>query len=280
MKQAVSSDLLLYTDDSCLVFQHKHVIEIDTHLNSDFSNLCEWFLDNKLSIHFGLGKTKSILFGTKRNLRKVGELNITYQGIDIKQNFQVTYLGCILDETMSGEPMAYKTIKKINSTLDYLFRKNHFLTPRLRRLLCNALIQPQFDYGCAAWYPNLNKKMKNKIQTTQNKCVRFCLNLDKTAHISQNEFEKLNWLPISNRINQWVLSTTFKFVNNIGPNYLNEVFRWAAESNRTLRNDHRKLKHPFRKTSAGQNSLSVLGPSKWYKSLQERVITLTLSSMI
>ena len=49
MKQAVSSDLLLYADDSCLVFQLKHVTEIETHLNNDFSKLCEWFLDNKLS---------------------------------------------------------------------------------------------------------------------------------------------------------------------------------------------------------------------------------------
>ena len=42
----------------------------------------EQFLDNKLSIHFGEDKTKSILFGTKRILRKVGKLNITYQGIN------------------------------------------------------------------------------------------------------------------------------------------------------------------------------------------------------
>ena len=61
------------------------------------------------------------------------------------------------------------------------------------------------------------------------------------------------------------LSTTFKFVNDMGPNYLNEVFQWAAESNRTLRNDYLKLKHPFRKTTAGQNSLSFLGLSKWNK---------------
>ena len=106
MKQAVSSNLLLYADDSCLVFQHKHVTKIETHLNNDFSNLCELFLDNKLSIHFGENKTKSILFGTKLNLRKTGKLNIPYQSIDIKQNSQITYLGYILDETMSGETMA------------------------------------------------------------------------------------------------------------------------------------------------------------------------------
>ena len=123
MKQAVSSDLLLYADDSCLIFQHKHETEIEKHLNKDFSNLCEWFLDNKLSIHFGEDKTKSILFGSKRKLKKVGKLNITYQGTDIKPYSQVTYLGCILDEAMSGEPVAYKTIQKINSRLNYLFRK-------------------------------------------------------------------------------------------------------------------------------------------------------------
>ena len=40
MKQAVSSDLLLYADDSYLIFQHKHVIKIEKHLNNDFSNRC------------------------------------------------------------------------------------------------------------------------------------------------------------------------------------------------------------------------------------------------
>ena len=138
MKQAVSSDLLLYADDSCLVFQHEHVSEIETHLKNDFGNLCEWFLDNKLNIHLGESKTEFILFETTRKLGKAGKLNITYQTTDIKQKSQINYLGCILDETMSDEPTAYKNIRKISSRLNYLFREKHFLTPRLRRLLCNA----------------------------------------------------------------------------------------------------------------------------------------------
>ena len=67
MKQAMSSDLLLYVEVSYLVSQHKHVTEIETHFNNDFSNLCEWFLDKKLSIRFGEDKTKSILFGKNVN---------------------------------------------------------------------------------------------------------------------------------------------------------------------------------------------------------------------
>ena len=102
-------------------------------------------------------------------------------------------------------------MKKINCKPNYFFRKKHFLTPRLRRFLCNTLVQSHFDYACTAWYPSI-KKMKNVIQTTQSKFVQFCMNLDKTAHTSQNEFKKSNWLPISDRINHCVLSTTFKFV--------------------------------------------------------------------
>ena len=66
---------------------------------------------------------------------------------------------------MSGEPMALKVVNKINGKLKLLYRKNKFLTPELRRMLCNALIQPHFDYPCTAWYSNLKSK---KIQIMQN----------------------------------------------------------------------------------------------------------------
>ena len=103
----------------------------------------------------------------------------------------------MLDETMSGETMALSVINKINNKLKCVCRKNRFLTPTLRRLLCNALIQPHFDYDCSARYSNLTKKLKNRIQTSQNKCIRFCVQLDKMTHISHKEFETLNWLPIA-----------------------------------------------------------------------------------
>ena len=87
---------------------------ISTYPHKDFANLCEWFVDKKLSIYFGEDKTKCILFGSKQKLKNAGKLNIMYNGIEMKQYSKGTYLGCLLDETMSGERMALKTIKKIN----------------------------------------------------------------------------------------------------------------------------------------------------------------------
>ena len=111
-------------------------------------------------------QTKSILFASKRRAKNIRQFSSKYKNINIKQHSEVTYLGYALEKTMSGEPMSLKVVNKINRKLKFLYRKNRFLRPELRRMLYNALIQPHFDYACPAWYPNLTEKMK---KTKQNK---------------------------------------------------------------------------------------------------------------
>ena len=101
-------------------FQEKCVIEIEKQLNGDFTNICEWFVDNKLSIYFDEDKTKSVLFSSKRKIKKVPKLNINYKNMQRKQHSKVTYLCCVLVETISGESMGLKVINKINLMLNPL----------------------------------------------------------------------------------------------------------------------------------------------------------------
>ena len=58
-------------------------------------------MDNKPRINFGEDKTKSILFSSQHKIKKASPLNIQYKDIKIKQYTKVTYLGCILDKTLS-----------------------------------------------------------------------------------------------------------------------------------------------------------------------------------
>ena len=52
-----------------------HALYVNTKLlmklknKKDFESICDWFVDNKLSIHFGDDKTKSILFATKIKIK-------------------------------------------------------------------------------------------------------------------------------------------------------------------------------------------------------------------
>ena len=128
---------------------------------------------------------------------------------------------------MSGETIALKSLTKINEKQKFLYHKNKFLTPTLRRMLCSALIQLHFDYVCSAWYSNLNEKLKKEIKLSQNKCIWFCLKLDKRYHISTKEFESINWFPAYKRVHQCINVTTFKFVNNACAHYLNEVYEYS-----------------------------------------------------
>ena len=262
MPQAVNSELLLYADDTCLIYTGKDIQKIEEQLNSDFTSLCEWFIDNKLSVHFGEEKTKSVLFGTKRQLKDQRDLNLKYGDIEIKQHSRVTYLGCILDNILSGEHMAAKVLNTVHNRLKFLYRKQKFLSLSLRRLLCNALIQPHFDYACAAWYPLLNKRQSKRIQIAQNKCIRYCLNLDNKAHVGTNEFLKINWLPTKKRVEQCICVNVFKFFNQMSPQYIAEIFHPSSSVHNTRRATQ-KLDLPFRKSCIGQKTLSYIGPKTW-----------------
>ena len=65
MPHAVNSELLLYADDTCLIYMGKDTKTIEEQLNRDFNSLCQWFIDNKLSIHFGKEKQNLFYLGLK-----------------------------------------------------------------------------------------------------------------------------------------------------------------------------------------------------------------------
>ena len=60
-------------------------------------------------------------------------------------------LGCLLDSVLSGDDMALKVLTKVNGKLRFLYRQGKYLNKRLRRMLCNTIIQPHFDYASSAW---------------------------------------------------------------------------------------------------------------------------------
>ena len=75
MEASVSCKLILYADDSALLVSGKYIKIIENVLSDNLLSLSNWLIDNKLSLH--LGKTESILFGTKHMLSKHSKLAIS-----------------------------------------------------------------------------------------------------------------------------------------------------------------------------------------------------------
>ena len=97
----------------------------------------------------------------------------------------------------------------------------------------------------------------------QNKCIRFCLRLDKMHLISDEDFRLINLLRTNKRVDQCINTITFKFVNDTCPYYLKEIFEFSPHSRLGRRNKFAKLKIPFCKTNMGQKAISFVGPSLW-----------------
>ena len=117
----------------------------------------------------------------------------------------------------------------INGRLKFLYRINSYLTPYLKQLLCNALIQPHF---------------KSKLPTVQNRFIRYCLQLDNRSHIETKDFQKL--------FNQYLCSSTFKFLKEICLLYFHDIYRQCGQNRANTRSSVLKLRHILRNTCSGQ----------------------------
>ena len=106
------------------------------------------------------------------------------------------------------------------------------------------------------------KILKKKVQITQNKCIRFCLNMENRDHIGVDEFRKINWLPTKKRFEQCLLVNIYKFFNKIAPVYYDEMY-YPAVRGQFTRFSFQKLILPSQHTNRGLRTLGYLGPRLW-----------------
>ena len=178
---AVRCKLLLYADDSALIASGKNVADIESTLSSELNFVGTWLIDNKLSLH--LGKTQSILFGTKRKLTTGVILNVICNGNVIESKSNVTCLGVTLDQFLSGEIIASNILYKSSNKLIFLYRNAGKCNLKTKQLLIPALIQCHFDYTRSAWYNGLSKKLKCRMQCTRNRIIKVMLNAPWRFHV-------------------------------------------------------------------------------------------------
>ena len=101
------------------------------------------------------------------------------------------------------------------------------------------------------------------MEIMQNKCIIFCLGLDKMHHISEEYFRLINWLLTSKIVDQCLNTITFNFGSKTCPYYLKEMFEFAPHCRKDTRNKFAKLNIPFCKINMGQEAISFSGPSHY-----------------
>ena len=81
--------------------------------------------------------------------------------------------------------------------------------------------------------------------------------------------ETQNRIPVTEKFNQFVNSTVFKYVNDQYRSYLKKIFEIALETIIQTRGSFKKLKCPFHKTSADLLETFYIGPTIWSKTSEK-----------
>ena len=259
MSLSVRCKLLLYADDSALIVSGTDPQSIADELSKELESCRQWLMDNKLSLH--LGKTESILFGSKRKLKKVESFDVKCGDITIKHVTSVKYLGVQIDNDLGGNSIVKGIISKVNSRVKFLYKYKDLLNFESRKTLCSALIQCLFDYSCSSWYPGINKDLKDKLQVAQNKVIRFILNLDNRAHIGNQELETAGFLQVPDRVKQLKLGHVFRIKSKTCPQYLSANFQQLTENDNGMTT--RAKAHNFYKPRMCTNTFAYSAIDEW-----------------
>ena len=152
-------NVLMYADDTTLYFNIEDfpLQSREADINNELKKVNTWLQLNKLSLN--TDKSMFMLFHNKRTPPKI---NISIKNIYIERVSQFTFLGIVLDETLSWKnhiTMITNKLSRINGVLHrlkFIFPKNILLT------ICKSLFVPHINYGSLVWGNNFEAIFKLK----------------------------------------------------------------------------------------------------------------------
>ena len=108
--------------------------------------------------------------------------------------------------------------------LGFYSERQSFFPFTQKKLLVMSITQCRVDYASTIWFYSITQSVRDKFQTTQNKIIRFVLNLDPRSRIENDHFSKLGWLPFFKRVDFTTLCHVFNIHVNTAPSYMHENF--------------------------------------------------------
>ena len=199
--------MAIYADDSTLWAVDPSVNNINTILDRELQWVVNWVSDNKLVLN--IGKTKSILIGSKHQLEANPKLNLSIDNIHIEQVYEVKLLGITIDNAMSWSKHIDNIVCRMGRGVAVVRRVSRYMTVEIRRQVLNAIVLSLLDYCFIVW-SSASKGNLEKLQKAQNKAARCALNCNYRTNISLMH-NRLKWLTVCQRVSYVLLN----FVRNL-----------------------------------------------------------------
>ena len=199
-------------------------------LNEDMDRVSDYCKNNFLKLNEA--KCEFLIVGSKANLNNLKDIildPIIINGKPIKRVYHAKSLGLNYDEVLSWTKQVNSCIGKAICKFKEFSNYKRMLCFEAKKILCESMVLSQFSYADSVCL-NMNKALQYKIQKIQNMCIRFIFNCKSRKNTSMSRLrKKLGWLSMSEIRLLHGLTTFFKIVNGLGPNYLSDLLTFTKD---------------------------------------------------
>ncbi len=158
----------LFADDTNILYADKNFKSLETIVNKELVEVCEWLNSNKLTLN--LRKT-NCYFSTSSVSVKLLD-NSTNNFIQTEYKEFVKYLGVLIDSNLTWKYHIDNISSKISKAIGIIARLRHFVPVSSLHNIYRCLILPYITYGLIVW-GHASKKYINKILILQKQALRL-----------------------------------------------------------------------------------------------------------
>ena len=256
-----------FADDSELYSRiptdHSSALEAVRNMESCCDEIKLWMDRNKLKLNED--KTEVLLCGPVQRRERVPFASVQVGDACITFSDSVKTLGVVLDADLSMHEQISSVVRVCYFHIRSLSKARPYLTRQAANQIAVSLIISKLDY-CNSLLAGLPQTEITRLQAVQNAAARVVVKARKYDHISPI-LKDLHWLPIEDRIQHKILSTTYRAVNDKVPQYLSELVPLYTPT-RSLRSATKLLLDvPGPKDAKlkryGQRAFKYVAPTLW-----------------
>ena len=251
---------VMYADDINIFVSHPDEIVLNTIVNNELQNICDWFKANKLQIN--ASKTKYMIFQSSKTRLSHSDMTINLGSNAISRVTSISFLGVIIDEKLSWKNHVNYIHGKISSSIGMMYKLRTVLPKKTLFMLYNALVLPYLDYCNLIWSAAIESDL-NRLAILQKKAIRLCTNSHYLAH-TPPLFKELNTLFVRDRILFKLGLFMYKHVNSLLPSIFNDYFTTHFMKHSLNTRNKQNFVLPFCRLKVTQlNSIKYKGAKIW-----------------
>jgi len=191
-------------------------------ISNCIADIRSWMKSNLLKLNES--KTEVVLLGTKQQLSKVDNIEISVGNVNIKPCSKVRNLGVIFDCNMTMEDHVNNVCKASYFYIRLLGKFRKFLDKSTAAMLTHAFVTSRIDY-CNSLLHGISKAVISRLQHVLNSAARIVSRTKMCNHITP-VLKSLHWLPVLQRCVFKTALLMFKAIHGQAPSYLSDLINY------------------------------------------------------